>query len=325
MSQQYSLFSRMGRDFPLSIVHELIRELRVSRVMTPEVFTLPSTALMSEVKEIMRTRRISGIPIVDEHRLVGIISVASLICALERGELDQPVSQFMTQNIITCRAQEPVFEALKRLDETGFGRLPVVEEDGSLVGILTKGDVMAGLLHALERLYEEAEQLERSRQPRYFFEALESDETSLVLRYRVRANDFRNGGKASARIKQALLQIGAPPRLSRRVAIATYEAEINLIIHTDDGGHIVAEICPDKITVVAHDAGPGIANIELARQPGYSTASDMAREMGFGAGMGLNNIERCADKMNIWSAVKVGTRVEMIFAVPPEETVSISS
>jgi anti-sigma regulatory factor (Ser/Thr protein kinase) len=61
------------------------------------------------------------------------------------------------------------------------------------------------------------------------------------------------------------------------------------------------------------------------RQPGYSTASDLAREMGFGAGMGLSNIERCADKMNIWSAIKVGTRVEMVFAVPPEETVSISS
>jgi CBS domain-containing protein len=99
---------------------------------------------MSEVKEIMRTHRISGIPIVDEKKLVGIISVASLICALERGEMDVPVSQFMTQNIVTCRAQEPVFEALKRLDETGFGRLPVIEEDGSLVGILTKGDVMAG-------------------------------------------------------------------------------------------------------------------------------------------------------------------------------------
>jgi len=324
MSQQFSIFSRMGMDFPLSIIHELIRELRVSRVMTSEVFTLPSTTLMHEVKELMRAQRISGIPIVDDGKLVGIVSVSSLICALEGQGLDDPVSQFMAVDLVVCHAEEPVFEALKRLDETGVGRLPVVDDERRLVGILTKGDVMVGLVHALEQLYEEAERLERRRQPRYFFEALESDETSLVLRYRVRANDFKNGGKASARIKQALLQIGAPPRLSRRVAIATYEAEINLIIHTDEGGHIVAEICPDKITVVAHDAGPGIPNIELARQPGYSTASDLAREMGFGAGMGLSNIERCADKMNIWSAVNVGTRVEMVFAVPPEESVAIS-
>ncbi len=82
----------------------------------------------------------------------------------------------------------------------------------------------------------------------------------------------------------------------------------------------MAEVRPDKITVVAHDAGPGIRDVTLARRPGYSTASQVAREMGFGAGMGLANIERCTDEMNIWSALGVGTRLEMIFHVPPEDS-----
>ena len=132
-------------------------------------------------------------------------------------------------------------------------------------------------------------------------------------------NDFAQGGDASAKIKQALLRIGASPQLARRVAIATYEAEVNLIIHTDSGGFILADIQPTEINIVAQDSGPGIPDVELARQPGYSTATPEIREMGFGAGMGLTNIDRCTDKMSLWSAVGVGTRLQMTFRVTPEE------
>lgn len=317
MSQQFSLFARMGKDLPLTILHELTFELKVSRVMTPKPYTITSDHTMRDVKSMMRQHRFSGIPVVDDGKLVGIISVEDLIRAFEGQTLDVPVSQFMTPaaKLITGLTEEPVFEALKRLEQTLVGRLLILDEDHNLAGMLTKGDIMAGLLHALEEAYHKAEQLQREQRPQRFFEALVSDETSLILRYRIRANDFSAGGKASARLKQALLQIGATPQLSRRVAIATYEAEINLIIHTTDGGYIVAEIRPERITVVAHDSGPGILNVELARQPGYSTASTEAREMGFGAGMGLVNINRCADELNIWSAVGVGTRVEMVFNV----------
>lgn len=320
MSQQFSLFARMGKDLPLSILHELTCELQVSRVMTTKITTLPSTASMQEVKELLHNRHISGIPVVDGETLVGVVSVGDLILALEQLALDAPVSRFMTRQVLTVHPEAPVFEALKQLEQQGIGRLLVLDENGKLAGILTKGDIMLGLLHALQQAYGHIEQLGQKRQPSYFFEALVSDETSLILRYHVRANDFTQGGRASAQIKKALLQIGATPQLSRRVAIAAYEAEINLIIHTDDGGHIVAEIQPEKITVVAHDTGPGIADVELARQPGYTTASEAAREMGFGAGMGLTNIKRCTDEMHIWSAIGSGTRVEMIFYIPPEES-----
>ncbi len=320
MSQQFSLYAMMGGDFPLTIIHELTRELRVERVMTPDVRTLSSGVTMHEVKELMRTRRISGVPIVDDGELVGIVSIEDLIRSMERQALDEEVSAFMTREIIDAKPGEPVEEALKRMATTGVGRLLVTNEEGKLRGILTKGDIVVGLLHALHEIYDEAERMHREREPRRFFEALQSDETSLIFRYRVRAGDFTSGGQASAKIKRALQHIGASPQLARRVAIATYEAEINLVIHTDDGGHVVAEFRPDRISVVAHDAGPGIPDVELARQPGYSTASVVAREMGFGAGMGLANIERCADELNIWSAVGVGTRVEILFYVPSSET-----
>ncbi len=320
MSQQFSLFARMGKDLPLSILHELTCELKVSRVMTTEIATLPSTASMQEVKDILHSRHISGIPVVDGETLVGVISVEDLILALEQHALDAPVSRFMTSQVLTAHPEEPIFEALKQLERQGIGRLLVLDEDKKLAGILTKGDIMLGLLGALQQAYDSIERLGQERQPRYFFEALVSDETSLILSYHVRPNDFTHGGRASAQVKKALLQIGATPQLSRRVAIAAYEAEINLIIHTTDGGNLTAEIQPEKITVVAHDTGPGIADVELARQPGYTTASETAREMGFGAGMGLTNIKRCADEMHIWSAIGSGTRLEMIFYIPPEES-----
>lgn len=317
MSQQFSLFARMGKDLPLSVLHELTFELQVSRVMTPNPLTISTACSMRDVKEIMRERRFSGIPVVDDGELLGVVSVADLIHAFEEDALDAPVRRFMTprERLITALAEEPVFEALKRLEQTGIGRLLVLNQEQRLVGMLTKGDIMAGLLHALEDAYHKIEEQQRQRRPQRFFEDLVSDETSLLMRYRVRANDFAHGGAASAKLKQALLQMGATPQLARRVAIATYEAEINLIIHTTDGGHIVAEIRPDRIIVVAHDTGPGIPDVQRARQAGYSTASPLAREMGFGAGMGLTNIERCSDELNIWSALGVGTRVEMVFHV----------
>lgn len=319
MSQNFSLFRWMQRDWTLTIIHELTYELPVSHAMTRDVCTLPVDVTMRKVKNTMRKHRISGIPIMEDEELIGIVSIEDLIRALEQQALSKSVWEFMTTDLVTARDDEPLVEALKRLESTGLGRLVVVDEAGSLVGILTKGDIVAGLLAALEKSYSKVESMRQAQEPAYFFEALESDATSLVLRYRVAADDFASGGQASANIKRALQQIGASAQLARRVAIATYEAEINLIIHTDDGGHIVAEIRPDQITVVAHDDGPGIADVELARRPGYSTATEEAREMGFGAGMGLTNIERCTDSLDMWSALGVGTRVEMIFNVPQKQ------
>lgn len=319
MKRHFALSGFLGSGGALTKIHELVREMQVSRVMTTSVHTLPPDATMQQLKELLRAHRISGLPVVKDQELVGIVSIEDLIHALEVQRLDAPIGEFMTsENLITAYAQEPVMEALRRFEKTGIGRMPVLDARNKLVGVITRGDITLALLDALQELYTEAEAYQA--RPQRFFDALESESTSLQLRYRVEKGDFARGGDASAKIKRALLQIGASPQLARRVAIATYEAEVNLIIHTNNGGLILADIQPSEITIVAQDSGPGIPDVDLARQPGWSTATPEIREMGFGAGMGLTNIERCTDKLSIWSAVGVGTRVLMTFNVSPKET-----
>ena len=160
---------------------------------------------------------------------------------------------------------------------------------GHPIGILTKGDITLGLLKALQRDYQ-TEEL-RTYRASHLFEDIISDRTSLILRYTIKQGDFTQGGTASSYIKRALLRLGANPQIARRCGIAAYEAEMNLIIHTTNGGIIRVEIEPHQITMEAYDDGPGIKDIELAMRPGYSTASEEIRELGFGAGMGLVNIQ----------------------------------
>lgn len=126
--------------------------------------------------------------------------------------------------------------------------------------------------------------------------------------------DFVTAGEASGKIKRLLKKLGVDINVVRRISIACYEAEINLVIHSD-GGSLVLEVGENEITLVAADQGPGIPDIDLAMSEGYSTASDDVRMMGFGAGMGLSNMSRNSDRFNIESKVGVGTTITMVFAL----------
>ena len=116
--------------------------------------------------------------------------------------------------------------------------------------------------------------------------------------YEISGTDFANAGGASSDFKIVLKKLGVPMDVIRRIAIAMYEAEINTVIH-GKGGVCEAEILPDRIEIVFSDHGPGIENVELAMQEGYSTAPDRVRELGFGAGMGLPNIQKYTDDLKI--------------------------
>lgn len=134
----------------------------------------------------------------------------------------------------------------------------------------------------------------------------------MEYRYRVDNGDYTNAGKISSQIKQLLKQIGIPPELLRRMAVACYEAEINMIIHSF-GGEVVLGIDEiGLISMVFRDCGPGIVDLDKAMQPGYSTASDKAREFGFGAGMGLPNIQRVSDHFHVETSPK-GTTLSIAF------------
>lgn len=134
---------------------------------------------------------------------------------------------------------------------------------------------------------------------------------SIKLHYDVAGNDFADAGAASSDVKKALSQLGVNPAVIRRVAIAMYEGEINMVIHAS-GGSADIEITPQAIKVILQDSGPGIPNIDLAMTEGYSTATDQARALGFGAGMGLPNMKSYTDEMRVTSELGVGTMVEMV-------------
>ena len=130
------------------------------------------------------------------------------------------------------------------------------------------------------------------------------------LEYQVYEADFVNAGAASSAIKKTLKQLNVSPQIVKRVVVALYEAEVNAIAHAY-GGMIYADIEPDKIILKVEDKGPGIPDIDWAMQEGNSTASPEVRNMGFGAGMGLPNIQKNVDKLNVTSTVGIGTTVEM--------------
>ncbi|MBC7959827.1 MAG: ATP-binding protein [Vallitaleaceae bacterium] len=132
----------------------------------------------------------------------------------------------------------------------------------------------------------------------------------MKLHYDVDGGEFISAGAASGKVKKTLRQLGLSNEIIRKVSIAMYEAEINMVIHAN-GGTIDVEINPEKILIVLQDQGPGILDVDLAMKAGYSTASKEAREMGFGAGMGLPNIKRYSDDLKIKSVVGVGTMVEI--------------
>ncbi len=132
----------------------------------------------------------------------------------------------------------------------------------------------------------------------------------LIFNFDVDGSDFTSAGHASVSIKKNLRQLGLSPEIIRRVSIAMYEGEINMVIHAG-GGKATVTVSEDCITILLSDKGPGIKDIGKAMQEGYSTAPDSVRSLGFGAGMGLPNMKRYTDEMDIKSAVGVGTDITM--------------
>lgn len=133
----------------------------------------------------------------------------------------------------------------------------------------------------------------------------------LHLRYEVSDDDFTRAGEASSDVKKRMKQLAIPPEIIRKVSIALYEGEINMVIHAN-GGNIDVYISEESITMVLADKGPGIPDIDKAMQAGYSTAPDNIRTLGFGAGMGLPNMKKNSDEMKIDTTIDVGTTVTMV-------------
>jgi CBS domain-containing protein/anti-sigma regulatory factor (Ser/Thr protein kinase) len=290
-------------------VKELVYELKIRDAAVTDVLTMHPDTMMSQVRSILRSRKITAAPVIKNDVLLGIVSVEDYINWLSSDCADVPVTRCMSRDLITMFEDEPMVDAITKFETYRYYEFPVINrETGKLYGIITKFDVLVALLKTLNINYYRKEIDEYTRT--HFFNEVHADETTLVFRYRVAGDDIGAGGAASSKLKKNLGYLNIHPEIIRRAAIASYEAEMNLIIY-GGGGTITATLDARKIIIEVIDSGPGIPDVEQAMKPGFSTASDWVRELGFGAGMGLPNIKSCAEHFEIESTVGTGTTLHI--------------
>lgn len=303
----------------IRLVHELMYQIKVREAMTRDVITFSPAATFREIQLCLKKNRFSGTPIVEADRLVGIVSIDDIITAFDHGVIDRPVHEFMTRNPITVPQNYSVIAASNLFHKYGFGRLPVVSRPGSdeLVGIITFSDILSHLLLQINRIAERVEQHERTMEA-------DMERRHDLLHFELAADSFERAGVAATLTKKRLQARGVPADLVRRIAVICYEAEMNVILHSL-GGYMDVEMLPDRVCVRVVDEGPGIPDIEKAMQPGYTTANEKIRALGFGAGMGLPNIKRCADEFQIASSMETGTELEATVNLPVQAAVATAS
>jgi len=295
------------------VILDLLFKLKIKDVMSSPVITAMRKDSMRKVQHLMRDNRISGVPVAERGRLFGIVSINDIIRALDGGYSDDAVALHMTTQMVVLEEDMPLSFGISYFEKFKFGRFPVLNKENRLVGILSSRDVSASLLVELHNEYHKLE----AQLP---VTAIK-DPNTMTRHFRVERFDFENAGKAAHAIKKILTEQNYPPVLIRRVAVAAYEMEINLVVHSL-GGTFTFHMDPEKVELLAADEGPGIPNVEQAMQEGYTTANDWIKSLGFGAGMGLNNIRRNADEFNIQSAVGRGTTVRATILLQPGQGVT---
>lgn len=296
----------MKDDIPINtidsptVILELIYRLKIKDVMTTALITAKRTDSLRHIQQLMKENYITGVPIAENQRLLGIVSIDDVVTALDKGYIDDPAEQRMTRNVIVLEDDMPLSFAISYLNKYRYGRFPVLNKARELVGIITSKDVIRTLLVEINR---EVLRMEKNNPPQVADTASVKELQFTITRY-----DFEGAGHASTEIKKALKELNLDPKLIRRIAIASYELEINQVVHSY-GGTVTCSIQSDRVVITAVDTGPGIENIDLALQEGWSTANEWIRSLGFGAGMGLANTKRVSDEFTIESTPEGSTRV----------------
>ncbi len=294
------------------VVLELIYRLKVKDVMKSDVVTAGPSSTLREIQGMMRDRGITGVPIVEADRLVGLVSIGDIIEALDGGWIGDPAGSRMSESIIVLEDDMPLSFAITYFNRYGYRRFPVLDKNAALAGIVTAADVLRALLIAMNQEVERLEEglaKRRAAEPRS--DAAQGKPAAFSLSFPSRRFDFENAGKASAELKKALKGLGADSGAIRRAAIVSYELEMNQVIHSD-GGVMEFTASDGAVTIVARDEGPGIEDLEAALTEGFSTANEWVRSLGFGAGLGLPNAKRSSDEFGINSRVGEGTTVRAL-------------
>ncbi|MBR0197977.1 MAG: CBS domain-containing protein [Kiritimatiellae bacterium] len=298
------------------IIMELLQRFKVRDVMKRQVISIPRNATLRDAQAILRDNHISGLPVSEGGRLYGIVSVNDIIKGLDGGWMEDSCEDHMSKNLVVLEAGMPLAFALRYFNNYTYGRFPVLDSNRKLVGIVSQRDVMRALLYELSV---EIRKLERKSSPKAQAAAeQEAKENFFRKEWAVVHNDLSRAGHAANAIKGILRERKIDRTIMRRVAVAAYELEINICIHSH-GGVLVLLIADNSIHITAKDRGPGIEDVEWACKDGTSTANDWIRSMGFGAGMGLSNSKRVSDKFEIASEVGKYTIVQCIFDLPKAE------
>ena len=305
----------MSQTIPISpddsptVILDLIYRLKVKDVMTREIHTVGPEATMRDVQEIMRAKYITGVPVVDGKRLLGLVSVDDIIRALDEGYVDDPVVSRMTRNLIVLEDDMPLSFGISYVEKYQFGRFPVLNREKELVGVITSRDIILALLveldHEVSRLEERVPDIGGAHR-----------RGEATREFNIRNYDFENAGKASTELRKLLKHQGIDRKLIRRAAVAAYELEMNIVVHSQ-GGKLSFSVHDDEVEILAADRGPGIEDVEQALTEGYSTATEWVRSLGFGAGMGLPNAQRVCDEFDIESSER-GTTARARIRFPEE-------
>lgn len=321
----------LNTDSSPEAVVELLFKLKIKDVMTTDVVTASPLSTMRDIQRKMKEKYITGVPITENNTLIGIISMDDIVNAFDKNWIDDPCEQHMTRNIIVLQENMPLSFAVSYFNKYKFGRFPVLNTDNELAGIVTTSDVIAALLVAMNKEVERLEIEAQNAQVPVPENQKNTERTSLlikakslknlpnrVIEFKTEPFNFETAGQASTDVKKILKGMGIEPALTRRIGIASYELEINQVVHSN-GGIMRYYITPEKLTIEAIDNGPGIPDIEKALTEGFSTATERVRALGFGAGMGLPNTKRVSDDFAIKSKVGVGTTVRSVFNLPASD------
>jgi CBS domain-containing protein len=312
-------------DSSSEAVLELLFKLKVKDVMSSTVTTFTPNDSMRSIQQCMKEHRFTGMPITYKEKLVGMISMSDIVTAFDSNKIDEPCKNHMTTELIVLQDDMPVSFAVSCFNKYKFGRFPVVDSTQHLVGIVTTTDLISALLAAMtdevERLEDKEIKINSKQEPENIVQT--EEELKLpIFEFVTEPFNFVTAGLASTEIKKVLRKMGIEKSIARRVGIASYELEINQVVHSY-GGVMRYKITPpdDKnfgsLDIEAKDTGPGIPDIKKALTEGFSTATDRVRSFGFGAGMGLPNTQRASDTFEITSSPK-GTIVHVSFVLKKE-------
>jgi CBS domain-containing protein/anti-sigma regulatory factor (Ser/Thr protein kinase) len=301
--------SFVSQNIP-SALTELIFRLKIKDVMSCDLVTAAKNESLRTIQHRMKDENITGVPIVEEKRLLGVVSMHDILTAFDEGTIDEAAEFHMSRDIKVLEDDMPLSFAINYFNKFRYGRFPVLNRNRELCGIITIRDINTTLLREVNRVVEELEE--------ELHQSAKDDQGVASLQHYVMRHDFENAGKASADIKKLLKSHGLDAKQIRRAAVASYELEMNLVVHSN-GGKLLFRMDAERILIRAVDTGPGIPDVDQALVVGFTTANEWIRSLGFGAGMGLANVQRVSDEFTLTSTMGKGTEARALIYRQKEE------